>query len=227
MHPCCRFFFQETGVANHTSYWVYIHTQQATRSHGIGAIKWRFVLHKASVQSPIDQYRSHINIAQNKKQNTESPSCSHKNGEDVEAMELAAALAPVTRCAWPVYTAAINDKFLQVVVLVVIGALAVMVLVGVIVILIFLALFEMTVIFVVFCFPWSSFVLCSFGYVVLHICACVACSSNHCCLLFVVIFLLFSSLVYSLLFWLLPLSLLFLSSYMDSVYNIPVLVPLY
>ena len=55
-----------------------------------------------------------------------------RHGEDVEAMELAAALAPVTRCAWPVYTAAINQKFLQVVVLVVIGALAVMVVVGVI-----------------------------------------------------------------------------------------------
>lgn len=43
------FFFQETGVANHTGDRVYVHLQQATRSHGIGAIKWRFVLHKASV----------------------------------------------------------------------------------------------------------------------------------------------------------------------------------
>ena len=139
MHPCCRFFFQETGVANHTSYWVYIHTQQATRSHGIGAIKWRFVLHKASVQSPIDHIST---LHKTKKQNTESPSCSHVTGKMWRPWNW--------RRLWPPWHV-VHD-------LCVIGALAVMVFVGVIVILIFLAIFEMTV--MSWCFAFLDLLLC-------------------------------------------------------------------
>ena len=111
-------------------------------------------------------------------------------------------------------------------VVVVVGALAVMVVVGVTVAVIVFSTsgaFRNDCRIAVSCFPWSSCLFCSFDHFVLHICVCVACSSTYSCFLFPVILLLFSSLVYSLfssfIFCLLPLSFLFSSTYMDSIYS--------